>query len=284
MDRGTAASVLLMASLLVMLGGAIGRLSWNLFKPEFRYEGVIQQEIPSPARVPDYDIQALQDTHLFGSANAIAPVSPEHQGAPETRLDLVLKGILFTENPADSRAIIAAGDNPDVTYAVGAVLPGDAAIEAMYVDRIVLRRKGGFETLFLSDRPETGGTGRGTGGAPKLSIDNRDDPEIARLLTRTRQGFLSDPAAIARQIQVEPAGAGKAFDGFRIRPGSEGASLLAKLGLQSGDLVTSVNGIELDSTLRGVEVIRELASTQELALSVRRKGGVIELRYKFAER
>jgi len=284
-DPGIAFSVLVMAALVVMLLNALGRLTWTLLEPKFGDESPARAEpaVTAATGGRGYDIEALRGTHLFGIADTSQLVPAAHQDAPETELDLSLKGILFTEDPADSRAIIATGTAPDLIYGLGASLSGDATIEAMYRDRIVLERAGRLETLLLPDLTGTNSAGPAEGGAPKLTIDNRNDPAISSLLAATRLRFLTDPGVIARQIQLEPAESGEAMEGFRIRAGSEGPRLLEQLGLKAGDVITSVNGIDLNSGLRGVEAIRELAATQELAVSVRRKGNLIELRYSFGE-
>jgi len=57
--------------------------------------------------------------------------------------------------------------------------------------------------------------------------------------------------------------------GFQLQPGKD-AGFLQRFGLQPGDILTSVNGIQLDSPIRALEVIRELGEAGQVSVEVLR--------------
>ena len=61
------------------------------------------------------------------------------------------------------------------------------------------------------------------------------------------------------------------FIGVRLA-GARDVPVIAQLGLQPDDVVTSVNGIALDSPERAQEVARSLAGASAVKVTVRRNG------------
>lgn len=98
---------------------------------------------------PSAQILAKQvaDWHLFGRAQNVlvkgAPII-----APETRLNLILRGVIAL--PEDAVAIIAGGAKAaDKSYAIGDSLPGGASLKEIYGDRVIIEHRGRVETLTL---------------------------------------------------------------------------------------------------------------------------------------
>lgn len=102
-------------------------------------------------------MDAVVAMHLFGTAEVTTQtLAAAAIDAPETRLNLKLRGILAADEPSLSRAIISSGSD-DKVYAVGASLPGGATVEAVLADRVLLRRAGRLETLRLPRESADGG-------------------------------------------------------------------------------------------------------------------------------
>jgi len=59
--------------------------------------------------------------------------------------------------------------------------------------------------------------------------------------------------------------------GYRVYPGRN-RQQFAKLGLQPGDLVTSINGTPLDDPARGMEIFNSLGSSNQVEVTVERNG------------
>ena len=52
-----------------------------------------------------------------------------------------------------------------------------------------------------------------------------------------------------------------------------------QLGLRPGDLVTRVNGVELDSATRAAEVLQSLRDSQQVTLQLRRGNQELDLAF-----
>ena len=264
--------------LLILTADALARLSWRVFGPPIDYAlGVSSVSIEGATVAPrHFDIEQIRNAQLFGSGGKVLAVSSQHVNAPATKLDLVLRGIMFAENPADSRAILSTNKGPHRAYGLDAQVPGGPTLEAMYADRVLLRRAGALETLFLSERRSSLQT-----GTPRFSVDNRNNLAIQRTLTQLRREALLDPAGLQRKLRIQPVGTGADFKGFRVLPGPAGATLLNQLGLQAGDTITRVNDLFLDQPLDGMKAMQDVVDASEVTISVLRRGNLVSIGYRF---
>ena len=67
-------------------------------------------------------------------------------------------------------------------------------------------------------------------------------------------------------------------DGFKIYA-IKPDSLAAKLGLQNGDTIETINGIALTSAERALEIYSKLRDSSSWQLSIRRRGNLLTLNY-----
>lgn len=102
--------------------------------------------VPVRARIFHRDIASM---HLFGKAKTSGTASKVPTVAPDTRLKLLLKGVVASKDgKGDPRAIVSdTSGKKQKVYAVGDKLPGGAEIKEIYPDRIILIRAGQYETL-----------------------------------------------------------------------------------------------------------------------------------------
>jgi general secretion pathway protein C len=90
--------------------------------------------------------------------------------------------------------------------------------------------------------------------------------------------ILSDPTVAARSARIVPSvkdGKSNGFKMYAIRPNS----LFAKIGLQNGDTITSINGLDMSSPDRALEVYTKVRSASSLSVSVIRRGQPVNLDY-----
>jgi general secretion pathway protein C len=89
---------------------------------------------------------------------------------------------------------------------------------------------------------------------------------------------LLNPMAVAKSARVVPAmknGKPEGFKLYAIRP----TSVFSKLGLTNGDTLTSINGFELTSADKALEVYTKLREATSLELDVTRRGKPVTLKY-----
>jgi general secretion pathway protein C len=89
---------------------------------------------------------------------------------------------------------------------------------------------------------------------------------------------LANPSAVARGARVVPSvknGQPNGFKLYAIRP----SSVYAKIGLMNGDTIHAVNGFELTSIDKGLEVYTKVKESTSLSVSVTRRGKPLNLSY-----
>jgi general secretion pathway protein C len=90
--------------------------------------------------------------------------------------------------------------------------------------------------------------------------------------------ILENPMAVARGARIVPSiknGKSNGFKLYAIRP----SSVYAKIGLMNGDTLSSINGFELTSPDKALEVYTKLRSATNLSVSATRRGKPITLNY-----
>jgi general secretion pathway protein C len=87
---------------------------------------------------------------------------------------------------------------------------------------------------------------------------------------------------LADVIRISPQQSDGQLKGYRVSPGRDKKQFEA-LGLKPNDVVTSINGIELDDPAKAVEVYKIIRSASEATFVIDRKGEVVELVVSLAE-
>ena len=130
------------ASLLlaIALAWLVARIFWVLVTPDDA-PAVIAQPRPSPS-ADSSPMVDLGRYHLFGEFEEHPTVAAYHD-APETSLNLELRGIVSSADPASGFAIIVAGGR-QAAYDVGEEVPGGAEVRrhparetGQFPDRVV---------------------------------------------------------------------------------------------------------------------------------------------------
>lgn len=264
------------ALLVVVLARVLADLVWLLMPVP---EAAAWRPAPAPAvqssaqRTSGPDAAAIADAHLFGSYQA--PASPALNAmaeAPDTRLALTLLGILAATADKESRALISSSDGKEEPYSIGDDVTKGATLQAIFPDRVILSRNGQLETLRLDKasasplaasyvHPSSEAAGEGE----TLSADTSE------MLSQIRQQVLQDPSKASQFIRIQPANSGGQMRGYRIYPGRD-RSIFSSAGLRPGDLVTSINGIQLDDPTKGLQMLGDLSQASSLSLTIERGG------------
>ncbi len=248
----------------------------------------LQQAAPQ-ASAPRTNINNLVARHLFGDAAAVAQAEPDPIDAPETRLNLKLRGIYLADD-ANGSAIIEGENGRQAVYGPGDKLPvsGRVLVKQLHRDRVILERNGRFETLTLFEKLNSGlgaeiappTTAAET--APDRLIDKRKDPQIARDLSELRDHVSNQNwGSLAQKFTGQPVLEDGRMVGYRISP-SKDPRLFARLGLRRNDVVTSINGVSLDDPSQLWSVQSALQGSDELQLVVQRGNSEMQILYPLA--
>ena len=210
-------------------------------------------------------MQSVAAMHLFGTAetapDALAAAAAD---APETRLNLKLRGILAADPAEFSRAIISSG-NEDKVYAIGATVPGGATVEAVLADRVLLRRDGRLETLRLPRESAEG-------SISYTEPESREEPMPEDTgIAEMREEIVNDPTRLAELVRYSPVLENGEIRGYRVYPARD-RGRFAQLGLQPGDIVTAINGTPLSDPGQAMEMLNTLTDASNITLTIERNG------------
>lgn len=101
----------------------------------------------APAK-PQYNVSNFK---LFGDAAAPKPVKKQAKNLPKTNLRLTLRGISAGPDVDVNNALIETRPNNTELFRAGDKLPGNATVDAIYPDRVVLSRNGRQENLLFPE-------------------------------------------------------------------------------------------------------------------------------------
>ncbi|WP_455219776.1 type II secretion system protein GspC [Kaarinaea lacus] len=277
---------------ILLLAHSLAKVTWNVVPlPEVEQSAIGEQrQKPRATRVVRDQPLAnkIGNFNLFGKHEpkkaVVAPVKPAV--VPETKLNLKLRGVFASKDKTAARAIIADARGDEDSYKIDSELPGGARLSEIHADRVILEHNGRFETLKLpveAAEVADGAGGRASSGqssAPPVDRNiNRSNIETlssqttdnAQLLGQYRSALLNDPNSVMGLINVRPYQKDGQLLGYRLRPGKD-RSLLRRLGLRSGDIVTSVNGVPMNNPVKALEVLRDLSTASQISVDVLRNG------------
>jgi general secretion pathway protein C len=252
-------SNILCGVIVASVGVALAGLTWRLAG----FAGSAAPQIvpvASPAAGP-VAVDAAIALAPFGRASAA--------DAPATTLPLELRGIVLAEPRAASTALIAPTGGKPLPYAVGAAV-GGATIREILIDRVTLDVGGQMQTLAFpkatapaTPPPATGGTGP-SDAPPPMQL-------LAPAAGAAPAAAAAAPAAgLAQRFGATPTG-----DGYRI--GTPPADAATKAGLQSGDVIRSVNGQPLGDPARDAATLAAAQAAGTARIEVVRGGQRVTL-------
>ena len=215
--------------------------------------------------------------HLFGHTDA-QPVD-EGIDAPETKLNLKLLGILSIGEKSGLAIITGAGQAEKV-YKVGDRVPGNVILKAVYADRVLLESSRGLETLPLPKQADLVKFSESSQtNSAKQAYQPTETPKITpRLLNNYRKQLSRNPAEIQKMAKVSTAREGDKVIGYKLQPGTN-AAMYRALGLKDGDVVTSVNGIDLTKPENSIRALQKLRRAKHINATILRDGQEIQINH-----
>jgi len=215
----------------------------------------------------------LSSAHLFGTAETkTAAVSTDK--LPETKLNLVLKGVLAAGTTTMASAIIARGKNGnEEIYGIGDKIPGGITLKEIHPEHIILERQGRLETLRLEKSK----------GADLTSTSNMSRSSASTISTASsqklkdiRSDIIKNPASFRKHaLPVVVRENGKQI-GYRLQA-QQNSELLTQAGLEPADVITSINGVKLDDMKNSISALNALRSANNVNITVKRNGAEIPL-------
>lgn len=272
---------ILLSILLIFLAFKCAEMTWIFLwklNSEMISPGVrnLNQNTPNKHRV---DVNNIAAMHLFGKANQTTEQKiPVAIKAPETTLKLSLIGIFAADNSVDSLAIIAKKTGEQADYKINDPLPGDATLVEIHDDHVLLRRNGKYETLPLKMEIFKASLTADQSNENNHHDDNNNRRKKGKVLGQFRRQLKRDPNQAFKLIQIRPAMRNGNMLGFSLSPGRD-RSLFKQFGLVSGDIVTEVNGVSVNSTFSGISALQKLTDANTINITILRNGSEQNLSY-----
>jgi general secretion pathway protein C len=257
----------------------LAKLFWFVMVPNDGHDVLV---LPSATLVEQKNesshVRMLSSFHLFGEAGKVIE-KPKNEPivAPKTNLRLLLKGVFTAKDGGTSGAIIEEMGKSAEYYALGAVLPGNATLEEVYEDRVLLRRNGRLETLSFDEKSldaESQITKLERPKPTQTNTSNRSD-----VLVKTPEQFIDEAT---RQISENPEQALKSVglnaseNGYIYQGGNP---MLSGLNLKKGDVIRSVNGHTLGDVKKDKNLMKSLYEQGNLEVEVVRDGASFYINY-----
>ena len=295
---------ILNSSLLVLLLLALGFIFFSRQSPPSREE--LEPDAPVKTikkEISKVNIAKIYENDLFGTYKKEfpAPAGPEGVEAlpepPAPRqvsvpalpkpkfldpLDITLKGIIvLVHNDSKNRAIIADNKtNKELTYKVGSAIEDAQLIRILSNKVIFLRSNGQQEVLYLREKDAE--------LDPVYTIiDNWDgiiQKEAENEFAIDVQKFLFRVNNLAQFIDLlDLTTVYKKGRSIGVRVGkTENSTLAQKLGLENGDIITTVQNIPADTTENRFRIYKTIVAMREeetIRTEVQRSGNKIVIRY-----
>jgi general secretion pathway protein C len=161
----------------------------------------------------------------------------------------------------------------------------DAVLRSIEGSRVTLDRRGQLEYLDLIDagapaRPAApSAPPAGEPLAQELERGIRKTGELSYEIQRTTlEAVLANTNLLVRSARIVPEvrdGRPAGFRLFSVRPDGP----FGKIGMQNGDVISSINGLELVSMEKSLEVYGKLRAASHLSLALERSGRKVTIEY-----
>ncbi|WP_145999101.1 type II secretion system protein GspC [Oceanicoccus sp. KOV_DT_Chl] len=234
------------------------------------------------------DVAKLQALDLFGQVGSLIepvvnsmPSDEVEIDAAVTKLNLTLEGIVHTPDATGSVAVIVYQGKQD-QYAVGDKLPvGNKVVLAkVLLDHVILDNVGSYESLWLYAEEKSNGKSTPSvvtriNKRPGVT-DKRNDTKATDLAADYRDRLYKNPSSLAEVLRISPAQRDGQMVGYRVSPGRD-RQQFSRLGFKTNDIVTSINGIELNEPSKALEIYKLMRTATQASFVVDRNGASVEV-------
>jgi general secretion pathway protein C len=221
--------------------------------------------------------------HLFGKQDQVASTNTEEINAPKTRLRLSLMGVFVASKPAQSSAIIAEQGREGEFFKVGDRVQGRARLSQVYEDKVILDNSGKLETLTFDDSAKLAGSivskappkrnKKVVASSPKAFNNKLKGVRTPEQFVDFAKEQLTDPDQAMKNMGL------KATNGGYVLESS--TSMLARIGMKSGDKLISVNGNTLGDPEQDKLLIDDVYASGSASIVIERGSRRMTINHSF---
>jgi general secretion pathway protein C len=261
--------------LIIACSYTLSQITWSLIPGDEQQSAPRSVQKNTRNNQPVNNHKEITDAHLFGTF-VEGSVVVTQKAAPDTRLNLVLKGVLATNPMEYGSAIISMGKNgKEDTF-----VPGDkvssATLKEIYADRVILQRGGKLETLRMP-KDNSASLIRSTPASAQANTPDLSTP--GAVLSDIRKQILKNPTSFGKYAIPVPFNKNGKLIGYRLQPQGDKA-LFEAVGLERNDVILAVNGISLKNPAKGLKALRSLQRAKSINLTILRNGSEMPLQFE----
>ena len=310
-NNGWALDLLVIVLCAYFCAGTLNAVLARAIRPVPTVEDTLAPSASAPTRAAiRVPLRELAERNLLAlKRESLAPVAGGSDGAPEQpQADLtlktfresdlkpctiagVLRGTLVADNPELSLAVVVRNDTREpAAYSIkegSNMIADDAVLVAVRSREIVVRRPDHFErcdgegelpgapqvnTIVPVNADGPPGNSQEVTGVTKLSAT---DYKVERAEVDRALSNLNEVATQARIVPSLKNGKPNGFKMFAIKPGS----IYSKIGLQNGDVIQKINGYDMNSPDRALEIYTKLRDATSLSIELQRGGNTQTMNY-----
>ena len=222
------------------------------------------------------DRQIILVRNLFNASTLlpaeVTEIEPEveEEELAETQLPLRLLGTAAAQNPTLARAAIEDTETrARLVVSVGDRVKDQATVLRIERRRVVLAENDARRVLTLDDDFAAMAT------ALTSRKEQRREQAVKRRAKRAAKNVkqpLRNPAQLLQQARFLPKYENGEMAGLQVNSIKAG-SLIEEVGLENGDVITTANGILIDSPQASAEVFQEFGEADEIDLEISRADG-----------
>ena len=216
---------------------------------------------------------------------------------PDTDLNLTLAGSIYSPNPEWSVALITEGSETRL-FQIGQKVKPDAELVGIWAEEAWIARgtdgprkiekirgakrgaKGSKPSYKGNNKLSSSSKSASASATEKLKKGikrkSASEYEIDRAMLEEQLSDLNKLGTQARIIPHYKDGKANGFKLVGIRPGS----LYSHIGIRSGDVIRGVNGMEINSPTKALQIYEKLKTADSISVSLERRGQKKDLTYK----
>lgn len=285
-----------MALLLVYIAYISAKITWSVISQSqsgqnTTINGISKNFNPNNVNKA-IDVAKIQSLNLFGQYNENVDDAAEIEMAnvPETKLNLVLTGLVASDDTSIAAAIIENQGKQD-TYGIGDIIIGTRAnLEQVLMDRVIIKHSGRLETLMLDGFdysqparvvankavPRKNKSNIGPKSSGLGVVDQRNNKELTATAKNLRSELSKDPAKIGDYLRISPKRKNGDIIGYTLRPGKK-PEFFKLSGLKAGDVAVQMNGFDLIAPIQAMQAMTEMKKARDISLLVDRQGNLTEI-------
>ena len=256
---------------LLLLCFQISQIMWKSFTPEPIIEKIKipeymhQKSMKNEGSIRSIDSRNIINQNLFGASEdkknkAFDETAQELEmlsNVKETSLNLKIKGIIHDAMSSESLALISRSEEEAKVFKINDTVVQGTRLHSIYADRVILDNRNDLESLKL----------------PKEEVPT----SITKIIDNDIKPLNQFGAELADTIRPTPYFKSGKQAGYRVYPGNDRKKFMS-LGLMSGDLITSVNGMVLNDPQKAMMIFQDIEKESQVTLTIMRNNESIELK------